>query len=399
MQVKNYNTPADLFYHDDGNGSLTLSSSVHNSYFVLMQYADTQVDTEEDNATKIRIELMASTGLDLSQNRYYSVGRESGIPGLYGNNTYQHEDQQLRILLNVAPIDVTYHVVDKQNKIVISEKVKSSDYNGELTLPTDVVSPLVKTYHYWSVNKFSVSDDTYELGSVTVRSGDTYNDELESIYDSDGHVYVTYHLPTDLYGSSEEGFVDLNPSVYSDHTGGTDGNGETGYKYRQSRSATDNNSVRDANSWGIQYRIEFSLSETCNLENGSDGIDTNTLPVGTHVYPYTNGDGNMYVYDEARWNAQKDGGASTRTRWPWFLLSQYNDPYHVIVTSWQNTHAAKVDMGGTEQSYATCASCPASTTAAWWRASARSTRKPAPSPPTTRATRKPPSSTWPPPTT
>ena len=109
---------------------------------------------------------------------------------------------------------------------------------------------------------------------------------------------------------------------------------------RVARSATEATLVRDADSFGKMYLLKFKTSAVYHSEDGSDKVETAETPAGTNVYPYTNGDGPMYIYTDSRYQKQKDDGASTRTRWPWFLVSPNGDPYHVYITSWQNSHAS-----------------------------------------------------------
>ena len=60
------------------------------------------------------------------------------------------------------------------------------------------------------------------------------------------------------------------------------------------------------------------------------------------IYPYSNGDASLYVYGSERWDEQLASGASTRTRWLWYIEPANSpasvadlDPYHVKISSYQ----------------------------------------------------------------
>ncbi len=154
---------------------------------------------------------------------------------------------------------------------------------SRLSLPDEWVSPLVSTYHYYTTS--GLDGDTYNpSGEVT---------QLSQVSEGD-NIYVTY---------------DVSDAI--DITGGT------------------------------TYMMRFD-GEYFNQENGSDGVMTTTRKA---MYPYNNGDFNLYVYGNERWNEQLESGASTRSRWLWYVVSQHNntlltgdnkDPYHVVIKSYQN---------------------------------------------------------------
>ena len=313
VEVQNIGGEQYLLHSESPSAALTYGTDAAGRYFILMQYAD--FDDAPTNEV-IRVELMAATGGDLggaTPASYYSVGATGGTPNLYANATgYEHGDATLKLLLTVGHVSVVYDIVDKQGKIVVAGIANESAVTP--SLPEAWQSPLVKKYHYWNSSNFDISGTTYTLK--------TSQTEIEGIAEAaDGHVYVTYDVKT----SSDDGYVDLNI--------GTD------YTYRQARSGTDATQVRRSTDWGTMYRLQFTSNAPYHLENGSDREDTNETASGTHLYPYTNGDGPLYIYPESRWNTQKDAAASTRTRWTWFLLSQTGDPYRVMITSWQNSHA------------------------------------------------------------
>ena len=314
VEVQNVGGEKYLLHSESPSAALNYGTSATGRYFILMQYDD--YEDSPTNSTP-RIELMAATGADLGGTtpaNYYSVGAASGTPSLYANATgYEHGDATLKLVLTVGDVTVVYDIVDKQGKIVVANIANESATTP--SLPAAWQSPLVSTYHYWNSSNFNIDGDTYTLK--------TNQTEIEGIAEAaDGHVYVTYDVITDTENAN---YIDLNT--------GTD------YTYRQARSGSDATQVRRSTDWGTMYRLEFTSSAAYHLENGSDREDTNETASGTHLYPYTNGDGPLYIYQESRWNTQKDAAASTRTRWTWFLLSQTGDPYRVMITSWQNSHA------------------------------------------------------------
>ena len=170
-------------------------------------------------------------------------------------------------------------------------------------------SPLVTRYYYYSTK----ADAQANSGS--------------NLFDWSS----TAATPTVYVGYEVSDAIDLNSTHFSDlsdlmTTRVTRGNG-------------DNTRVRNADSFGKMYMLKFKTSEEYNLEDGNDNRNTTATPANTLIYPYTNGDGPIYMYSHQRYLDQKDNGASTRTRWPWYLVSPTGDPYHVYITSWQNSHS------------------------------------------------------------
>ena len=318
VEVPNLHGDKYLLHSESPSASLNYGTESTGRSFILMQYAD-----YEDAPTNevIRVELMAATGADLGGETpaiQYSVGAEGGTPGLYAN--VEHGDSRQKLLLTVGHIAAVYDIVDKQGKIVLAGIANTSD--AAPSLPDEWKSPLVKEYHYWITSNFNPTD--LASSTYTLMEG---QDEITSVTDAlDGHIYVTYDVITDKENAN---YVDLNPAV-------------TDYTDRVRRVAGDDSTpmVRNDADYGTMYMLEFLNGVPDYLENGSDEVETTTTKP---VYPYNNGDGQMYIYGSGRWNIQSTAGASTRTRWPWYLLAVNNDPYHVMVTSWQNTHA----RGGT----------------------------------------------------
>ncbi len=160
--------------------------------------------------------------------------------------------------------------------------------SAELAVPSEWTSPLVSEYHYYSTA--SIDGGVYTLSNTITSPFDVGNG---------GDIYVNYDVSDaiDLEGTKT-------------------------------------------------YLMKFSDGESFNQENGSDGIlDTPTKA----IYPYNNGDFNLYVYGQAQWDNQLSSGASTRSRWLWYIKSRHDgvdltganvDPYHVVFKSYQN-HTVK----------------------------------------------------------
>ena len=193
-------------------------------------------------------------------------------------------------------IPTSYHLIDKSGKD-LSGPIEST--SSTLELPDSWKSPLVTKYHFWRESAFNITNGTYEL--------------LTEIKDSETGE-VTQAAPTEIeslteLGSNEQIYVtyDVDPTFVFDTT--------------------------DDDATGTQaYRLEFTGGETFNQENGKDAVMTTAQKA---VFPYSNGDACLYVYGTEQWNTQLASGASTRTRWLWYVVSPNSDPYHVFIMSHQ----------------------------------------------------------------
>lgn len=278
-----------------------------------------------DGKSAEQIELLFASDADISSSTSNSLTL-SGSSIIKSETTRKNPDNDYQqIIFNEASLDRTYRIIDKQGKILIEydSKELGEGKSGELGVPEKWRSPLIQYtanancgYKYWVISDFNVSGDTYTLKNAQAPI-------TAPAQSNDGYIYVTYDAISD---TSDPNYVDMNSSVKD-------------IDERVRRSATSANMERDASKFGQLYMLKFTSSADYNLEDGGDRRDATVTPSGTKVYPYTNGDGPFYIYTQARWDSQKDGGASTRTRWPWYILSPNNDPYHVMVTSWQSTHS------------------------------------------------------------
>ena len=217
-------------------------------------------------------------------------------------------------------------LVDKAGTILFSEDdvdaTRVSSPNEKSGLTGDPIdkswrSPLVTRYYYYKTLEAAREN--------TKASADLFDWSSEETTPT---VYVGYEVSD---------AIDLNAGKFTSLNDG-DENGNSLMKNRVTRTGT-TTKVRDASKFGKMYLLKFKTSAVYHQENGSDKVETAEVPIGETVYPYTNGDGPMYIYTDARYQDQKYNGASTRTRWPWYLVSLNGDPYHVYVTSWQNSHA------------------------------------------------------------
>jgi len=198
----------------------------------------------------------------------------------------------------------TYHIVDKQHKVVISATSDAPD----LEVPAAISSPLVSQYHFYRLQNFSATEagasDPGSAYPAPLDADATYfprtdATELTSIADAlsggDIHIYCTYDVGTSIkFDTTDDDAIDDNASM---------------------------------------YMLRYLYGEEFYQEDGSDGVMTTKRKA---VYPYSNGDANLYVYGQERWELQLQSGATTRTRWPWFIVSPLSDPYHVKIMSRQS---------------------------------------------------------------
>jgi len=310
IQVRSESDNNQFLTYATSPAGLTLGATGANTYFIAMK---------RTTATDVMVtELMAATGADLSTTDYYSVGQTVGSVTMLPGATYPHDNAAIQVALTPSATTIGYRIIDKQGKIVIeTEKTPTTTLN----LPAEWRSPLVSAYHYWKRTDFTESSGVYTKTGTTEASGPSDA--------TDEYIYVTYDVNTtlDLNGSS---FTSLNDDASSL------------MQHRHPRSGSDATQVRDALKFGKMYMLKFKTNADYKFEDTHDAVSTTTTASDSYVYPYTNGDGPMYIYPDATYQETKDNGASTRTRYPWYLVGPNNDPYHVYITSWQNSHANKV---------------------------------------------------------
>ena len=211
----------------------------------------------------------------------------------------------------------TLKLVDKSGNVLFTqENVTGTDVQNSFgdPLPAEWRSPMVTQYKYYT-----------DQGQTNAKDADNTN-LLDWTNSPTSTVYVGYDVGDAL---------DLNSSSFSDFN--------SLMTTRVPRNGDANMQVRNADSFGKMYMLKFKTSADFNYyaENTKDGVSTTLTTGGSYVYPYTNGDGPIYVYPDKTYQDTRDDGASTRTRYPWFLVSPNNDPYHVYITSWQTSHNQK----------------------------------------------------------
>ncbi len=277
-----------------------------------------------DGKSTEQVELLFASGADISSSTSNSLTL-SGSSIIKSETTRKNPDNDYQqIIFNEASLDRTYRIIDKQGKILIEydSKELGEGKSGELGVPEKWRSPLIQYtanancgYKYWVISNFNVSGDTYTLKNAQTPI-------TAPAQSNDGYIYVTYDAITN---TADNNYVDLNPRLKD-------------IDERVDRSSSDATQVRDGAKLGQLYLLKFTTSAGYYLEDGGDDVDTSVTPSGSTIYPYTNGDGPIYIRTDSQWEKDKTG-ASTRTRWIWYLLSPNNDPYHVMVTSWQQAHA------------------------------------------------------------
>lgn len=286
-----------------------------------------------------QVALLLANGADISE-----INNSQSIALSGDGVTRAHMDRSAtvqQVIFHEAVLERAYRLIDKQGKILLEYSSNElGDDKDKLGVPAEWRSPLIKYavistnddyansgYKYWVRNNFNISGDTY-----TLKDGQTpITGPAQS---TDGYIYVTYDAITD---ASDANYVDMNPAFKD-------------IDERVTRSATSSNLDRDASKFGQLYMLKFTSSANYYLEDTGDRVDTKVTPSGSNVYPYTNGDGPIYIRNQSQWENDSEGGASTRTRWPWYILSPNNDPYHVMVTSWQSSHT-KSDIVTSYYSY------------------------------------------------
>ena len=211
---------------------------------------------------------------------YYRVKNDGS---LNIDNSTATGNASLQVRAYPVSVSNRYHLIDKAGKL-IEGNIESE--SSELGLPDEWKSPLVSAYHY--------RKDATLSGNTPGSSCDfTGASPVTSPFDATD-IYVTYDV-----GNA----IDL--------TGGK------------------------------TYLLKFLYGVNFNQEDGVDGVNTTATKA---IYPYNNGDFNLYVYGQEQWISQLAKGASTRTRWLWYFVSSNNgtpltganiDPYHVIVKSHQ----------------------------------------------------------------
>lgn len=204
-----------------------------------------------------------------------------GVSVTYDETTGQHLRTET-VWLASRKKQVKYHLIDRQGNLLLKSGFVASD---EPSLPADMRSPFLDDDQYHYYDAVTVTDGIY------TPSGS----ELVSATDATGIIYVFYDECTKLTFSSGP------------------------------------NENRDQ-----MYLLRYHNGVDFVQEDGKDGFDSSP---STPVYPYNNGEVNLYIYSQERLDMQMGQGASTRARWAWYVESAYRDPYRVKISSHQNQTA------------------------------------------------------------
>ena len=211
----------------------------------------------------------------------YTLSRTDTGSLTLGTAEAAHADAR-QVRVYLTTRSVEYWLIDKAGELIEGPIANTSE---ELLLPDEWRSPLVSTYHF------------HKTATVDANGIYTVGDEITSLIElgNQNIVYVTYDAGNAL-----------------DIEGGT------------------------------TYLLKFAQGTEMHQEDGKDYIETRKTEA---IYPYNNGDHNLFVHGQVQWQEQLAQGASTRARWLWYLVSHHNgtdlkgsnvDPYHVIVKSYSN---------------------------------------------------------------
>ena len=283
VQIENVNDKK-YFTFNTGGESISLSGTPTTTFIITGITTSTRT-VDDKEIEDIQVELMAATGEDAAT-KYYNIGRGNNDVDnvkLFNNTDAPQGDDKLKVVLNVAKLHISYCLVDLSHKVIL--EIPAGD-EIEKNFPAEWRSPLATNFQYWiaenfknpSSGIFELKDDQTEIASLA-----------ESV---DGKVYVTYEATTD---------VDL-----------------------------DGRKKVEDNQEGKMYLLEFKNGVSFVQENGKDGFNPSATKA---VYPYNNGEANLYIYGEEQWNEQQLGAASTRTRWAWYV--EGGDPYRARFSSFQ----------------------------------------------------------------
>ena len=290
-------------------------------------------------------EVMVATGDGVNaSDTYYNIGRPNeNTVKIYSNATFRAgiaDEIKFRLEENT---DYVYHLID----IAQHELLTVTSKSPELVLPAEYQSPLVgaANYSYYDIDNITRVGDTYtpkasatKLSSMsgldatyTKTSGDyssqwTAADEthkLSAINETDVDAQAKKLTATGDYyyrigETSTYYHVNVTKPCYHDIY----------VTYVKNDLVTFND-----NSYPYLLRFLEPHADGYFLENGGDKLTTEKLQA---IYPYTNGDGSLFIYGERMNEEQMGGGASTRPRWIWYFTnpSGYaDDPYHVTIHS------------------------------------------------------------------
>ena len=233
------------------------------------------------NQTSFLVLMKSSQAEDADQTITMGVLPIGGEDVSYDDNAKYLQTTNINLVSRKK--NVTYYLIDRSHKLLLKSGPVASD---EPIIPDDIRSPFLADNQYHYYNAVSGNDGSYTPSGAELTSA---TDATSSV------IYVFYDACTEL-------------SMYA--------------------------GSQDDERTNIQmYLLKYDGGETYYQENGSDGFNDVATKA---VYPYNNGDHNLYVYGQEHFDKQMGQGASTRSRWGWFIQSANNDPYHVKIQSNQN---------------------------------------------------------------
>ncbi len=291
-------------------------------------------------------EVMVATGNGVdASTTYYNIGRpDAETVKIYSNATYQvSDDEEIKFVLEENET-YTYHLIDKSKHELLTVDSRSP----ELVLPAEYQSPLVGTanYSYYGIDQFNVSGEGANA-VYTLKGSPTKLTNISGLL-------ATYHYTTtssDATNSWTEASTvdDMESDVKKLKVAGhyyykvvdTYYDVEVTKPYYTDIYVTyEKNNLVTFNDNGHPYLLKFlnPYAEGYYLENGGDKIATDKKRQA--VYPYTNGDGSLFIYGTEMNEEQMGGGANTRPRWIWYFTNPggstgnyADDPYHVTIHS------------------------------------------------------------------
>ena len=291
--------------------------------------------------------MVADGGTNDASTTYYNIGRTSTTDiKIYSNSAYAHGNNVLKFQLEQT-IDYTYHLIDKYDHVLLTQKSQSPD----LVLPAQYQSPLVADYHYYDKDNIVKDGDKYTVKKtdpveLTALSGldatftKSEPGDYSSSWASTGSLTATSADDVDvkarkLTAKGHYYYRIGETTTYYDVT-------VTKELYRDIYVTYDVNDRVKFNDKASPYMLKFLDSHTDGyyLEDGNDKLIPYNASAADGrqgriqaVYPYCNGDGSLNIYGSAMNEEQMAGGASTRPRWTWFFESEKKDPYHVMIHS------------------------------------------------------------------
>ena len=300
-----YENPSDTWkYLYDDNGTVGYDESSEASittnnhlWYIGGRDVPDPYDVLVKNSSKTTNLIYASSSFSLGTGNFYVLTGDTEFDTEHHDITLKNfsTGESFTVRVNTVEIPTSYYLIDKTGKIIFGPKESTSATMG---IPSEWSSPLA-TYHYWKLSAFDEEGGTY-----TLKEGQTELGGLAELGTNE-HVYITYDVKED---------IDLDGRDILNKRGGAA---------------------------GVTYRLQFTGGQEFKQEDGLDGVmDTPTKA----IYPYSNGDASLYVYGEDQWTTQLSSGASTRSRWLWYLepAKSVLDPYHVRVSSYQTQTNYKV---------------------------------------------------------